>query len=178
MLRPYVFSTSCFVPTRPGYRECTVGHGSDRQDCGRPDRNSSAARSRQRDRRRTRIASPKQQNPVHMVRHHHECVYPHVWEMIRNAHPTLASDFAKSTQYHFGGPHTPKKVRGRTDGHEVRARTGIVMATQPERPPVHADSRMPRSFHPDMLWSWRGQRVTDLAGTPTIFAREMVRGAA
>ena len=52
---------------------------------------------------------------MNVVRHDHECVYPNVWEMIRNARPAFARDFTKSTHYQFASPHTTKQVRRRAD---------------------------------------------------------------
>jgi len=101
---------------------------------------------------------------MHMVGHHHECVYPNVCEMFRNAGPTFARDFARSIWYHFAGADTTKQVGGRTDRNEVRPGARIVVTTQPERAPVHRDAWMPCFFHLDMLWSAARARVTDLAG--------------
>jgi hypothetical protein len=106
----------------------------------------------------------KEQDAVHMVGHHDVCVYSNMWEMVRNACPTFACYFAKSTQYHFASPHDSKDVRDRADGNEICTRARIVITTQPERFPMHAHAGMPRLLHWVTMWSAARSGLTIFVG--------------
>src|SRR5437773_9558050 len=73
------------------------------------------------------------EDAVHVVRHDHELIHPHMWEVAWNSQPELLRDQSGRVEANYARPDFAKQWRPslRTDRHEVRAALTIVMTGKP-----------------------------------------------